>query len=89
MTSRFLVAPPGTGIGEPGWREPWPGLTLSWGVNGESPPLAVQCDGVLLSTGLPPPAPAASCREPGGTRRETPATGRLPFWLRLAGLPRE
>jgi hypothetical protein len=49
----WLVAPPGTAIGEPGWREPWPGLTLSWSIGGEMPALAVQRDGVLMSTGLP------------------------------------
>ena len=51
--AKWLVAPPGTAIGDPGWREPWPGLTLSWGINGERPALAVQRDGVLMSTGLP------------------------------------
>jgi hypothetical protein len=49
----YLVAPPGTRLSEPGWVEPWPGLTLTWNINGERPPLAVQRDGILLSTGLP------------------------------------
>lgn len=58
MAGRWLVAPPGTRLDEPGWREPWPGLTLRWGINGERPPLAVQRDGVLVATGLPfPPWP--------------------------------
>lgn len=58
----WLVAPPGTRIGEPGWRKPWRGLTLTWDINGERPPLAVQRNGVLMSTGLPTPEPPPHCR---------------------------
>lgn len=51
----WLIAPPGTRIGEPGWYRPPPGTVLRWDVNGERPPYAVQRNGVLLSTGLPVP----------------------------------
>jgi hypothetical protein len=51
--SRYLIAPPGTRLDEPGWQEPPPGLTLTWTIEGEHPDLAVQRDGVLINTGLP------------------------------------
>jgi hypothetical protein len=65
----WLVAPPGTRPNEAGWRKPWPGLRLSWNINGERPPLAVQRDGVLVSTGVPLLAEGAEsecshCAEP-------------------------
>jgi len=51
----WLIAPPGTRIGEPGWMRPWPGLMLLWERNGVvvAPPYAVQRNGVMLCTGLP------------------------------------
>lgn len=62
----ILVAPPGTRIGEPGWRSPYPGETFSWDINGEMPHMAVQRDGVLLATGIP----AAISAEPDGEQEE-------------------
>lgn len=52
---RYLIAAPGTRPDEPGWQELEPGRTLSWGIDGTVPDVAVKRDGVLLATGLPMP----------------------------------
>ena len=49
--THFLIAPPGTPIGAPGWYEPPPGLVLRWDIRGTRPAFAVQRDGVLMATG--------------------------------------
>ena len=56
----WLIAPPGTRIGEPGWFRPPRRLTLAWGIDGTMPPYAVQRNGVLLCTGVAPDYPAWS-----------------------------
>jgi hypothetical protein len=38
----WLIAPPGTRIGEPGWQPLPPGITLNWDAYGGHPDLAVQ-----------------------------------------------
>jgi hypothetical protein len=53
MMTTWLIAPPGTRIGYPGWFRPPPGLVLHWDVNGQIPPFAVSRNSVLLSSGIP------------------------------------
>jgi hypothetical protein len=48
----YLIAPPGTPPGEPGWHKPPDGLLLSWSLVSDGPPVAVQRDGVLVATGI-------------------------------------
>jgi len=48
----YLIAPPGTAVGEPGWHAPPAGLLLKWDHLGMSyPPVAVQRDGILVASG--------------------------------------
>jgi hypothetical protein len=49
--SHYLIAPPGTRVGDSGWREVPPGLVLRWDNKGTVPAFAVQRDGVLMATG--------------------------------------
>jgi hypothetical protein len=47
----YLIAPPGTLKGEPGWVEPTDGLELRWSSGGYRPPFWVMRDGVLITDG--------------------------------------
>jgi hypothetical protein len=47
----YLIAAPGTRVGDPGWHKIPPGLVLRWDAKGTMPAFAVQRDGVLLATG--------------------------------------
>jgi hypothetical protein len=42
VSGGWLIAPPGTRIGEPGWQPMPPGITLSWDAYGGHPDIAVQ-----------------------------------------------
>lgn len=46
----YLIAPPGTPVGAPGWRKPPPGFTATWTLT-EGPDVAIQRDGILLADG--------------------------------------
>jgi hypothetical protein len=83
----WLVAPPGTKIGEPGWRRLFARETLRWTIDGEYPHLAVQRDGVLICTGLPPEdflleASQVGVSHPPATEDflSDPEDGPFPWW---------
>jgi hypothetical protein len=51
----WMYAPAGTAVDEPGWQPIPAGMTFTLDRAGWHPPVAVKRDGVLISTGQPPP----------------------------------
>lgn len=75
----YLIAPPGTPVGAPGWRKPPPGMVLTWTLT-EGPDVAVQRDVVLIADGRNPEwfTPGASYPDPVKDAISRGMTYRLP-----------